>query len=110
MIYLVLNAFVNKIIEESMSRRCELSGVGVLFGNKVSHSERKTRRKFKPNLASVLLYSELLKSSFRFRLTTRCIRSVEKIGGLDEYLIKSDNSCLSTKAVMLKRQLFKLLA
>jgi large subunit ribosomal protein L28 len=40
-----------------MSRRCELTGKGVLSGHTVSHSNRKTKRRFLPNLCSVTLQS-----------------------------------------------------
>ena len=43
-----------------MSRRCELTGKGVLTGNNVSHANNKTRRRFLPNLNEVTLASETL--------------------------------------------------
>ena len=43
-----------------MSRRCELTGKGVLTGNNVSHANTKTRRRFLPNLQARQLFSELL--------------------------------------------------
>ena len=43
-----------------MSRRCELTGKAVQSGNKVSHSNRKTRTRFLPNLVQVTLVSDML--------------------------------------------------
>ena len=43
-----------------MSRRCELTGKAVQSGNKVSHSNRKTRTRFLPNLVNVTLISDAL--------------------------------------------------
>ena len=43
-----------------MSRRCELTGKAVQSGNKVSHSNRKTRTRFLPNLVQVTLISDTL--------------------------------------------------
>ena len=51
-----------------MARRCELSGKAVLTGNQVSHSNRKTRTRFMPNLCNVTLISDTLKRSVRLRV------------------------------------------
>ena len=52
-----------------MSRRCELTGKAVLVGNLVSHSNRKTKRKFLPNLCNVTLQWETLGRSVRLRIS-----------------------------------------
>lgn len=88
-----------------MSRRCELSGVGVLYGNKVSHSQRKTRKRFEPNMKVVRFLSDLIKEQFRFRVNAHCIRSVEKIGGFDEYMLKVSNDLLSDRAKIIKKRI-----
>ena len=54
-----------------MSKICELTGTGVMFGNNVSHSERKTRCKYMPNLKKMALYSEVLGQKFRFRISKK---------------------------------------
>jgi large subunit ribosomal protein L28 len=90
-----------------MSRRCELTGKAVLTGNKVSHSNRKTRRRFLPNLCNVTLVSEQLGRSVRLRITAHALRSVEHRGGLDAFLIKASESELSQSARELKRQIAK---
>jgi large subunit ribosomal protein L28 len=71
------------------SRRGLYDGKDVGFGNKVSHSERKTRRKFKPNVFLKRLYSEVLNKMLRFHVTASALRSIDKAGGLDRYLLKS---------------------
>ena len=43
-----------------MSRRCDLTGKGVLVGHKVSHSNIKTKRRFLPNLLNVTMISDAL--------------------------------------------------
>jgi len=90
-----------------MSRLCELSGVGVLSGNNVSHSQRKTKRKFLPNLRRVSLVSEALASSHKFRVTARALRSVEVHGGLDGYLMNTSDSVLSKDALDVKKRVKK---
>lgn len=90
-----------------MSRRCELSGKGVLTGNHVSHSNIKTRRRFLPNLNVVTLQSEALGQSFRFRVTAHALRSVDHRGGLDAFLAKARDEELSSRALKVKRTLEK---
>lgn len=93
-----------------MSKTCELSGVKPQFGNNVSHSERKTRRKFVPNLQRVTLHSDKLATSFRFRITAKAIKSVEANGGLDNYLIKASKDQLSLNAKKIKQKIAKAIA
>ena len=47
-----------------MSRRCELTGKGLLVGNNVSHANNKTKRVYRPNLQDVALASEALGNSY----------------------------------------------
>ncbi|KQW19242.1 50S ribosomal protein L28 [Afipia sp. Root123D2] len=90
-----------------MSRRCELTAKGVQVGHKVSHSNRKTKRRFLPNLCNVTMISETLGRSVRLRVSTNAIKSVDHNGGLDAFLIKAHADDLSPKAVDLKRQIVK---
>ena len=93
-----------------MSRRCELTGKAVLTGNLVSHSNRKTKRRFLPNLCNVTLQSESLGRSFRLRITANALRSVEHRGGLDAFLAKASETTLSQGARELKREIAKMVA
>src|SRR5215210_9454908 len=79
----------------TMSRRCELTGKAVLSGHLVSHSNRKTKRKFLPNLCNVTLQSETLGRSVRLRISANALRSVEHRGGLDAFLAKARETELS---------------
>lgn len=90
-----------------MSRRCELTGTGVLSGHLVSHSNRKTKRKFLPNLVNVTLTSDALGRSIRLRVTAAALRSVEHRGGLDAFLDKASETELSPNARLMKRELEK---
>ncbi|MEM6942397.1 MAG: 50S ribosomal protein L28 [Pseudomonadota bacterium] len=87
-----------------MARRCELTGKGVLTGNKVSHSNIKTRRRYLPNLNVVTLQSDALGQSFRFRVAASALRTVEHRGGLDAFLVKARDGELSTRALDVKRK------
>ena len=93
-----------------MSRRCELTGKAVQSGNLVSHSNRKTRTRFLPNLCAVTLISDTLGRSVRLRVAAAALRSVEHRGGLDAFLVKADVAELSQRARLLKKQIAKKLA
>jgi large subunit ribosomal protein L28 len=93
-----------------MSRRCELTGKAVQTGNKVSHSNRKTRTRFLPNLCQVTLISDALGRSVRLRVAAAALRSVEHRGGLDNFLVKARARELSAGAAELKREIEKKLA
>jgi large subunit ribosomal protein L28 len=90
-----------------MSRRCELTGKAVQSGNKVSHSNRKTRTRFLPNLCQVTLISDALGRSVRLRIAAAALRSVEHRGGLDNFLVKARESDLSEGAAALRREIVK---
>src|ERR1700744_6068549 len=90
-----------------MSRRCEITGKGVLAGNNVSHANNKTRRRFLPNLQVTSLLSDILGHQVRMRLSTRGIRTVEHNGGIDSYLLGTPNTRLSPEALSLKKRIVK---
>jgi large subunit ribosomal protein L28 len=79
----------------------------VLTGNKVSHSNHKTRRTFRPNLLQVSLISEALGRSVRLKVSANALRSVEHRGGLDAFLAKASELELSQNARELKRKIAK---
>ncbi|KKB96830.1 50S ribosomal protein L28 [Candidatus Arcanobacter lacustris] len=90
-----------------MARRCNLTGKAVLSGNNVSHSNRKTKKRFLPNLQKLSLLSDSLASSFRLRISTHALRSIEVNGGLDNYLLSSSNTNLSSEALSIKKRIQK---
>ena len=90
-----------------MSRICELTGKGRQVGNNVSHANNKTKRTFLPNLQDVTLMSDSLGRSVRLRVSMNGLRSVEHVGGLDNWLLKSKDDLLSLRARRLKREIAK---
>jgi large subunit ribosomal protein L28 len=92
-----------------VSRRCDLTGRGPRFGHNVSHSNRKTNRRFEPNLQRATLYSDALSRKVSLRVSTRALRTVLRAGGLDPYLLKTDDSKLAAEGLRLKRQLIRAL-
>ncbi|MBN8955935.1 MAG: 50S ribosomal protein L28 [Rhizobiales bacterium] len=93
-----------------MSRRCELTGKTAQVGHKVSHSNRKTKRRFLPNLCDVTMQSDALGRSVRLRISANALKSIDHRGGLDAFLIKAKNDELSDRALDVKRQIQKKLA
>ena len=85
-----------------MSRRCSISGKGVLAGNNVSHAHNKTRRKFFPNIQVSSMPSEALGQSVKLKLSTQTIRTIEKNGGIDAYLLSTSNKKFSVEAQRVK--------
>ena len=90
-----------------MSRRCELTGKGVQYGNNVSHAHNKTRRRYLPNLQHVSLMSEVLGRTVQLRVSVAAIRSVEHRGGLDSFLMDTRDAELSVELRRLKKQIRK---
>lgn len=88
-----------------MARRCTLTRKGVLTGNHVSHANNKTRRRFLPNIQSRRLYSETLGETVRLKIATSTLRTIEKQGGLDGYLLQAAEPDLPTGLVQLKRRI-----
>lgn len=86
-----------------MARRCAVTGKGVQTGNNVSHANNKTRRRFLPNLQDTTVLSDVL-GKVRLRLTTTGIRTVEKNGGIDAFLLGRSDRTLSTEMLRLKRR------
>jgi large subunit ribosomal protein L28 len=93
-----------------MSRRCELTGTNRQIGHRVSHSNIKTKREFKPNLLDVTLASDALGRAFRLRITAAALRTVDHRGGLDAFLLKQSADTLSPRAAKIRRDLKKKLA
>ena len=90
-----------------MSRICELTGKGRQVGHNVSHANNKTKRTFLPNLQNVTLISDALGQAVRLRVSTHGLRSVEHVGGLDNWLTKTPEHKLSLRARRLKREIAK---
>ena len=90
-----------------MSRVCELTGKGRLVGNNVSHANNKTKKTFLPNLQNVTLLSDSLERSVKLKVSTHGLRSVEHVGGLDNWLAKTNDAKLSLRVRRLKREISK---
>ena len=90
-----------------MAKKCALTGVGPQYGNNVSHSNHKTRRRFVPNIQAVSLMSEALGRHVTLRVTMATLRTVDHNGGLDAYLLSTSSTKLTEEAKTLKRKIKK---
>ena len=88
-----------------MAKRCQITGKTVMSGNNVSHANNRTRRRFLPNLQATTMQSEILGRSLKLRVTTSAIRTVEKHGGIDSFLIQAKNSELAEEARAIKSEI-----
>jgi large subunit ribosomal protein L28 len=93
-----------------MARRCQLTGKEPQFGHNVSHSNRKTNRRFEPNLQKITLYSDALRRKIGLRVCTRALRTISRVGGLDVYLLRTDDAKLAPEGLRIKRRVKKALA
>lgn len=89
-----------------MSRQCSINeGKSVLVGHKVSHSNRKSKKRFLPNLQVVSFLSDALNKMIKLRVATNTIRSVDHNNGIDNYLLQTSSSKLSPEAKKLKKEI-----
>ena len=88
-----------------MAKRCQITGKTVMTGNNVSHANNRTRRRFLPNLQATRMHSEVLNRKVNLRVSTSAMRTVEKHGGLDAFLMQARNAELAVEARELKREI-----
>ena len=86
-----------------MSSKCQLTGKKYLGGNNVSHAKNRTKRRFLPNLQNISFLSEKLGKKVQLKVAASTIRTVEKKGGLDEYLMNTSNTKLASAGLKLKK-------
>ncbi|ORZ18595.1 ribosomal L28 family-domain-containing protein [Absidia repens] len=90
------------------AQRGLFGGKHIQFGNNNPFSKKKTRRNWLPNVQSKKLYSEALQRFFDLKVTTSVLRTIDKKGGLDKYLLETkDKNLASAKALDLKNLVLK---
>lgn len=90
-----------------MPRVCQITGKKTEVGMNVSHSNRRTKRTFLPNLQKMKFHSDILNRDFSLRISTNGIRTLTKHGGLDAYVIAKPISKLSDDMAAVKRAIEK---
>ena len=86
-----------------MVKKCDITNVKPMTGNNVSHAVNKTKRRFFPNLQNTSFFSEILGKKIKLKVTSKGIKTVEKNGGIDKYLLNSKNSKLNSETRKLKK-------
>lgn len=86
-----------------MSRVCELTGKGPVSGHNVSHSQRHTKRRFLPNLQEKSMFSETLNRMVSLKLSTNAMRTIDKFGGFDAFMLNVKNRNAEVFSIPAKR-------
>ena len=86
-----------------MVKKCSITKKKPMSGNNVSHAVNKTKRRFYPNLHNISFFSEVLGKKIKLKVSSRGIKTVEKNGGIDKFLLNSKNSKLNTETRKLKK-------
>lgn len=92
-----------------MSRRCDFTRTGVQTGNNVSHANNRTRRRFLPNIQDTSMLSDALGEMVSIRVAAKAIRTIDKRGGLDAFLLSTSDDKLGPNALKVKRRVRKAL-
>jgi large subunit ribosomal protein L28 len=87
-----------------------VTGRATTFGNNVSHAVNRTRRRFYPNLRTLRVHSEGLGREVVLKVTSRGLRTLEKHGGLDSWLLSTRSGKLTDEALALKRRMKRRMA
>ncbi len=93
-----------------MAKVCEITGKRPMSGHNVSHSNVHTKRRFMPNLQEKSFASPILGQTVRLRLCTNAMRTIDKFGGLDEFMrnVKNRNTkAFSREATRLRKLIIK---
>jgi large subunit ribosomal protein L28 len=90
-----------------MARVCDLTGTKPFSGNKVSHSNIKTRTKWMPNLKDKRYTIPELSKTVTLKLSTRAIRTIDKLGGISQAIMKAKTEKMSDKTIKLRNEIKK---
>ena len=91
-----------------MARVCEITGKKPAVANNVSHANNKTKRRQLPNLQKKSMLSEILGVMVSLRLSTKAMRTIDKFGGLDNFMLKYKHSDeFSTSASRVRKAIRK---
>lgn len=86
---------------------CELTGKRPVVKNLVSHSNIKTKKIAQPNVQKRRLFSQALGDFVTLRVATSALRDMEHVGGLDRYVVRQEDTKLSTRALDVKRRIVR---
>ncbi len=90
-----------------MSRICEITKTGPTYGNRVSHSNIKTRTRWLPNIKTKKFFIQELGRTMTIKLCASVLRTIDKQGGLVNALMEAKDENLSERLVAVKRAIQK---
>lgn len=90
-----------------MSRKCVITGKKPMVGHNVSHANNKTKRRFLPNLHETSVYSESLKQNVRIKVSTQGLRTLDKVGGIDAFVMSKAKTKLEPELRELRAKVEK---
>ena len=70
-------------------------GKDIMTGYSISHSHAKTKRKWYPNVINKRVWSDALNDWVRFKMTTKALKEIDNIGGIDKYLLALDEKSVT---------------
>jgi large subunit ribosomal protein L28 len=89
-----------------MSQVCELTGKRPAYGNSVSHANNKTRTRWMPNLRQKSYLIPELQQMISLRLSTRAIRTIDKLGGITPAIMAAGEKVLSDRLQRVKNRIY----
>ncbi|KAA1475347.1 mitochondrial 50S ribosomal protein L28-like protein [Dentipellis sp. KUC8613] len=72
------------------------------YGNNVPFSKHKTRRTWLPNVHSKRLFSDALGVNVRVKLSTRALKTINKYGSFDQYVLQTKSELLGWEGMRLR--------
>jgi len=90
-----------------MAQVCELTGKRPAYGNKVSHSNIKTRTRWMPNLRSKKYTIPELQQTISILLSSRAIRTIDKHGGITQAIMAANSKMLSERLGQVRNKIYK---
>jgi large subunit ribosomal protein L28 len=63
-----------------MARKCQMTGIGPISGNNISHAHNKTKRRFLPNIQKKKIWVKELNRFVTVKLSARALRTISKNG------------------------------
>ena len=86
---------------------CFITGARVQHGHNVPNSNQKTKRLFKQNIAKKNIHSNAL-GSVHIKISTRGLRTINKYGGIDNFVLNAKNRKLTMAAKQMRSILNKI--
>jgi len=90
-----------------MAQVCELTGKRPAYGNKVSHSNIKTRTRWMPNLRNKKYLIPELQQTMSILLSSRAIRTIDKLGGITPAIMSASEKMLSERLRKVRAKIYK---